>query len=125
MHLGSWKKPDDGREFYNYREIAPMLASYVKELGYTHVELMPVMEHPLDESWGYQVTGYYAPTARYGTPDDFRYFMDTMHQNDSTMPTESVWMRLLRCCILIMASRTGSGSQISTAEMRTLRRSNF
>ena len=82
VHLGSWKKPDDGREFYNYREIAPMLASYVKELGYTHVELMPVMEHPLDESWGYQVTGYYAPTARYGTPDDFRYFMDTMHQND-------------------------------------------
>ena len=82
VHLGSWKKPDDGREFYNYREIAPMLAPYVKELGYTHVELMPVMEHPLDESWGYQVTGYYAPTARYGTPDDFRYFMDTMHQND-------------------------------------------
>ena len=81
VHLGSWKKPDDGREFYNYREIAPMLASYVKELGYTHVELMPVMEHPLDESWGYQVTGYYAPTSRYGTPKEFKYLVDYLHKN--------------------------------------------
>ena len=81
VHLGSWKKPDDGREFYNYREITPMLASYVKELGYTHVELMPVMEHPLDESWGYQVTGYYAPTSRYGTPKEFKYLVDYLHKN--------------------------------------------
>lgn len=81
VHLGSWKNRTMAVNFIT-TEIAPMLASYVKELGYTHVELMPVMEHPLDESWGYQVTGYYAPTARYGTPDDFRYFMDTMHQND-------------------------------------------
>ncbi len=89
VHLGSWirKEPvlDEngkeivGSEFYNYREIAPRLADYAKEMGFTHVELMPVMEHPLDASWGYQVTGYYAPTSRYGTPDDFQYFVDYLH----------------------------------------------
>ncbi len=80
VHLGSWKKPEDGREFYNYRELAEQLAAYVLEMGYTHIELLPVMEHPLDESWGYQISGYYAPTARYGTPEDFRYFMNYMHE---------------------------------------------
>ncbi len=80
VHLGSWKRPEDGREFYNYREIAVKLADYVQAMGYNYVELMPVMEHPYDPSWGYQVTGYYAPTSRYGNPDDFMYFVDYMHK---------------------------------------------
>ncbi len=92
LHLGSFlrKQPlinedgsaENGSEFYNYREIAPKLAEYVKKEGYTHVELMPVMEHPLDESWGYQVSGYYAPTSRYGSPADFQYFMNYLHNED-------------------------------------------
>jgi 1,4-alpha-glucan branching enzyme len=79
VHLGSWKK--NGEDFLNYRDLAHDLASYCKEMGFTHVELMPVAEHPLDESWGYQVSGYYSVSSRYGTPADFQYFVDHLHQN--------------------------------------------
>ena len=80
LYLGSFKKNADTDAYLNYRELAVELVKYVKEMGYTHVELMPIMEHPLDASWGYQVIGYYAPTARYGTAEDFMYFVDTLHQ---------------------------------------------
>ena len=79
LYLGSFKKSDTG-EYLNYRELASEIVRYVQETGYTHVELMPVMEHPLDGSWGYQVIGYYAPTARYGSAEDFMFFVDTLHQ---------------------------------------------
>lgn len=78
VHLGSWKKR--GSHSFNYRELAHALSKYCKEMGYTHIELLPIMEHPLDESWGYQVTGFFAATSRYGTPEDFQYFVDHMHQ---------------------------------------------
>ncbi len=80
VYLGSFVEAKEGNAYANYREIAPKLIAYVKEMGYTHVELMPVMEHPLDASWGYQVIGYYSPTSRYGIPEDFMYFMNEMHK---------------------------------------------
>ena len=84
VHPGSWMKhpvtEENEKGFYNYRELAVKLAQYVKEMGYTHVELMGIAEHPFDGSWGYQVTGYYAPTSRYGTPQDFKYMVDYLHR---------------------------------------------
>ena len=81
VHLGSWQKDAQG-EFLNYRELAHRLVAYVVELGFTHIELMPITEHPLDASWGYQTTGYFAPTRRFGNTDDFRYFIDYCHQHN-------------------------------------------
>jgi 1,4-alpha-glucan branching enzyme len=82
VHLGSWMRvPEEGNRMLNYRELAERLVDYVLKMGFTHVELLPVMEHPLDESWGYQTTGYFAPTSRHGTPEDFMYFVDYCHQH--------------------------------------------
>jgi 1,4-alpha-glucan branching enzyme len=83
MHLGSWRRvPEEDNRHLSYRELAPRLAEYLKQLGFTHVEFLPIMEHPFYGSWGYQSTGYFAPTSRYGTPQDFMYLVDYLHQHD-------------------------------------------
>ena len=83
VHLGSWQRvPEEGNRPLAYRELAPRLAQYVRQMGFTHVEVLPVMEHPFYGSWGYQITGYFAPTSRYGPPQDFMYLVDYLHQND-------------------------------------------
>ncbi len=82
VHAGSWRRmPEEGNRYLTYRELAATLVPYVREMGYTHIELMPIMEHPFSGSWGYQVIGFFAPTSRFGTPDDFRYFVDECHRN--------------------------------------------
>ncbi|MBD3403461.1 1,4-alpha-glucan branching enzyme, partial [candidate division GN15 bacterium] len=82
VHLGSWRrKAEEDNRYLNYRELAHELAAYVKEMGFTHVEFLPVMEHPFYGSWGYQTVGYFAPTSRYGSPQDFMYLVDHLHQN--------------------------------------------
>jgi 1,4-alpha-glucan branching enzyme len=82
VHLASWKRPKDGRRYLNYRELAKQLVDYTHEMGYTHLQLMPLCEFPFDGSWGYQTTGYFAPTSRFGTPEDFMHFVDYCHQAD-------------------------------------------
>ncbi len=81
VHIGSWRRPKDGRKYYSYYELSRMLVDYAHEMGYTHIQLMPITEYPFDGSWGYQATGYFAPTSRYGTPDDFMAFVDYCHQS--------------------------------------------
>ncbi len=83
MHLGSWRRrPEEDNRWLTYRELAPLLADYVHDMGFTHIEFLPIMEHPFDGSWGYEPTGYFAPTSRFGTPTDFMYLVDYLHQRE-------------------------------------------
>ena len=119
VHLGSWMRvPDDGFRSMSYREIAPKLVEHVKRTGFTHVEFLPIMEHPFFGSWGYQTTGYFAPSSRYGTPQDFMYLVDYMHQNDigvildwvpSHFPSDEHGLAYFDGTHLLRAFRSSSG----------------
>src|SRR5260370_16956573 len=91
VHLGSWRRiADEGNRQLSYLELAETLLPYVLEMGYTHIELLPVTEHPFEGSWGYQVTNYYAPTSRFGAPDEFRHFIDKSHHPRIVLLIDSV-----------------------------------
>ena len=128
VHLGSWRRvPDEHNRSLTYRELAPALADYVDELGFTHVELMPVMEHPFSGSWGYQVSGYFAPTSRFGTPDDFRFFVDYLHRRGigvildwvpGAFSHRRVCARALRRHRALRASRSAPGISSRVGHLR-------
>ena len=122
VHPGSWKKhptsEEDEKGFYNYREFAQALAAYVKEMGYTHVELMGIAEHPFDGSWGYQVTGYYSPTSRYGTPQDFKYLVDYLHQQKIGVILEMLTDLQISTELLFMSMRIPDRASIRTGVPR-------
>ena len=105
VHLGSWRKCDKGvHGWMNYREIAHQLVQYCKEMGFTHLELMPVSEHPFTGSWGYQTVGYFSATSRYGTPEDFMYFVDHCHQNGLGVIRKTFGVVLLAIAVKLFAA---------------------
>jgi 1,4-alpha-glucan branching enzyme len=111
VHLGSWMRaPEEGNRYLTYRELAHKLVEYVKPMGYTHIELLPVTEHPYGGSWGYQTVGYYAPTSRHGEPHEFAYFVDYFHRNGVGVILDWVPARF---------QKTGTGSRISTVRICT------